>query len=153
MPVSLCGFVNNFIKRTKIENIDWIYFGRAQSSNSCSINEMIIFMFMKHLFCRLLIIVGVILLVGSTRIVRSLPCSLQRKRSNAEKNYGPRRSTSSRVREPSPSAVIQAATLNHLLSSSSKEKAWLDLRAGKCPFILFTGFLSIKLLPNPICYC
>ncbi|XP_004498870.1 probable magnesium transporter NIPA9 [Cicer arietinum] len=71
----------------------------------------------------LLIIVGVILLVGSTRLVRLLACTSRRKRSNVEKNYGPRRSTSSRTREPSPSAVIQAATLNHLLSSSSKEKA------------------------------
>ncbi|KAK2398822.1 hypothetical protein P8452_06174 [Trifolium repens] len=71
----------------------------------------------------LLIITGVILLVGSTKLVRFLPSS-RRTRSNAEKNYGPRRSTSSRVREPSPtSAVIQASTLNHLLSSSSKEKA------------------------------
>ncbi|CAI8606082.1 unnamed protein product [Vicia faba] len=69
----------------------------------------------------LLIITGVILLVGSTRLVRFLTSS-QRKRSNVEKNFGPRRSTSSRTREPSPtSAVIQAATLNHLLSSS-KEK-------------------------------
>ncbi|GAU34438.1 hypothetical protein TSUD_06490, partial [Trifolium subterraneum] len=71
----------------------------------------------------LLIITGVILLVGSTKLVRFLASS-RRTRNNAEKNYGPRRSTSSRVREPSPtSAVIQAATLNHLLSSSSKEKA------------------------------
>ncbi|XP_020224680.1 probable magnesium transporter NIPA9 isoform X1 [Cajanus cajan] len=71
----------------------------------------------------LLIIVGVILLVGSTRLVRFLSCSSRRKRSNVDKNYGPRRTTSSRVREPSPSVVIQAATLNPLLSSSSKEKA------------------------------
>ena len=77
------------------------------------------------LFCRLLIITGVILLVGSTRLLRFI--TSQQKRSNMEKNYGPRRSTTSRVREPSPSsAVIQASTLNHLLSSSSKEKAWLD---------------------------
>ncbi|KAJ1442824.1 hypothetical protein SESBI_00705 [Sesbania bispinosa] len=71
----------------------------------------------------LLIIVGVILLVGSTRLARFIPCSSRRKRSNVEKNYGSRRYGTSRVREPSPSAVIQAATLNHLLSSSSKEKA------------------------------
>lgn len=70
----------------------------------------------------LLIITGVILLVGSTRLLRFI--TSQQKRSNMEKNYGPRRSTTSRVREPSPnSAVIQASTLNHLLSSSSKEKA------------------------------
>ncbi|KAL5185408.1 putative magnesium transporter NIPA9 [Glycine soja] len=71
----------------------------------------------------LLIIVGVILLVGSTRLVRFLSCSSRQKRSNVEKNFGLRGASSSRVREPSPSAVIQAATLNHLLSSSSKEKA------------------------------
>lgn len=70
----------------------------------------------------LLIITGVILLVGSTRLLRFI--TSRQKRSNMEKNYGPRRSTTSRVREPSPnSAVIQASTLNHLLSSSSKEKA------------------------------
>ncbi|KAH1244597.1 putative magnesium transporter NIPA9 [Glycine max] len=66
----------------------------------------------------LLIIVGVILLVGSTKLVRFFRFS-----SHRFKNYGPRRSGTSRVREPSPTAVIQAATLNHLLSSSSKEKA------------------------------
>ncbi|XP_027940550.1 probable magnesium transporter NIPA9 isoform X6 [Vigna unguiculata] len=71
----------------------------------------------------LLIIVGVILLVGSTRLVRFLSCSSRQRRSNVDKNFGLRRTTSSRVREPSPSAIIQAATLNHLLSSSSKEKA------------------------------
>ncbi|XP_027354348.1 probable magnesium transporter NIPA9 isoform X3 [Abrus precatorius] len=72
----------------------------------------------------LLIIVGVILLVGSKRLARFLPFSSQRsKRSSVDKNYGPRRSGTSRIREPSPTAVIQAATLNHLLSSSSKEKA------------------------------
>ncbi|KAJ1430293.1 Magnesium transporter NIPA [Sesbania bispinosa] len=71
-----------------------------------------------------LIIVGVILLVGSTRLVRFLRfSSLRFKRSNVDRNYGPRRSETSRTREPSPTAVIQAATLNHLLSSSSKEKA------------------------------
>ncbi|XP_014503579.1 probable magnesium transporter NIPA9 isoform X4 [Vigna radiata var. radiata] len=71
----------------------------------------------------LLIIMGVILLVGSTRLVRFLSCSSSQRRSNVDKNFGLRRTTSSRVREPSPSAIIQAATLNHLLSSSSKEKA------------------------------
>ncbi|OIW03138.1 hypothetical protein TanjilG_11775 [Lupinus angustifolius] len=66
------------------------------------------------------------LLLGcSTRLVRFLTCSSRfSKRSNVDKNYGSRRPGSSRAREPSPSAVIQAATLNHLLSSSSsKEKA------------------------------
>lgn len=78
----------------------------------------------KTYCCRLLIIVGVILLVGSRRLVRLLPSRSRRlMRSNADKSYGPgpRRSGSS-IRESNPSAVIQAATLNHLLSSS-KEKA------------------------------
>lgn len=72
----------------------------------------------------LLIILGVILLVGSTRVVRFLRLNSQRfKRTSVDKNHGPRRSAASRIREPSPTAVIQAATLNHLLASSSKEKA------------------------------
>ncbi|XP_020212387.1 probable magnesium transporter NIPA9 [Cajanus cajan] len=71
----------------------------------------------------LLIIFGVILLVGSTKIVRILRNSSQRLKSSVDKNYGPRRSGTSRIREPSPTAVIQTATLNQLLSSSSKEKA------------------------------
>ncbi|RDX91995.1 putative magnesium transporter NIPA9, partial [Mucuna pruriens] len=71
----------------------------------------------------LLIIVGVILLVGSTKLVRFFRFSSHRFKSSTDKNYGPRRSATSRIREPSPTAVIQAATLNHLLSSSSKEKA------------------------------
>ncbi|KAL2346564.1 hypothetical protein Fmac_000564 [Flemingia macrophylla] len=71
----------------------------------------------------LLIIFGVILLVGSTKIVRILRNFLQHHKSSADKNYGPRRSGTSRIRESSPTAVIQAATLNQLLSSSSKEKA------------------------------
>ncbi|RDX64697.1 putative magnesium transporter NIPA9, partial [Mucuna pruriens] len=57
---------------------------------------------------------GVILLVGSTRLVKFLSCSSLRKRSNGDKNYGTRRATSSRVKEPSPSTIIQAATSNHL---------------------------------------
>lgn len=105
-----------------------LYLQSIQSGNSCFTNEMKMFTFLcqSHiydtLFCRLLIITGVILLVGSTRLLRFI--TSRQKRSNMEKNYGPRRSTTSRVREPSPnSAVIQASTLNHLLSSSSKEKA------------------------------
>ncbi|XP_019415859.1 PREDICTED: probable magnesium transporter NIPA9 isoform X2 [Lupinus angustifolius] len=60
----------------------------------------------------LLIITGVILLVGSARLMRLLKFPSHRFR----------RSGSSRIREPSPTAVIHAATLNNLLSSS-KEKA------------------------------
>ncbi|XP_057728535.1 probable magnesium transporter NIPA9 isoform X1 [Arachis stenosperma] len=66
----------------------------------------------------LLIIVGVVLLVGSKRLVRFL-----RVPSRRFKNYGTRRVGTSRIKEPSPTAVVQAATLNHLLSSASKEKA------------------------------
>ncbi|KAL1315393.1 probable magnesium transporter NIPA9 isoform X2 [Arachis hypogaea] len=72
----------------------------------------------------LLIITGVILLVGSTRLVKFLSCSSGRtKRSNADKSYGARRPSSLRIREPNPSTVIPATTLNHLLPSASKEKA------------------------------
>ncbi|XP_020960902.1 probable magnesium transporter NIPA9 isoform X3 [Arachis ipaensis] len=72
----------------------------------------------------LLIITGVILLVGSTRLVKFLSCSSGRtKRSNADKSYSARRPSSLRIREPNPSAVIPATTLNHLLPSASKEKA------------------------------
>ncbi|CAJ1973545.1 unnamed protein product [Sphenostylis stenocarpa] len=64
----------------------------------------------------LLIIVGVILLVGSAKLVKFFQFSSPRiKSSSADKNYGHRRSTTSRIREPSPTAVIQAATINHLL--------------------------------------
>ncbi|RYR47298.1 hypothetical protein Ahy_A07g033239 isoform D [Arachis hypogaea] len=66
----------------------------------------------------LLIIVGVVLLVGSKRLVRFL-----RVPSRRVKNYGTRRAGTSHIKEPSPTAVVQAATLNHLLSSTSKEKA------------------------------
>ncbi|XLR70268.1 hypothetical protein S83_020940 [Arachis hypogaea] len=76
------------------------------------------------LFGWLLIITGVILLVGSTRLVKFLSCSSGRtKRSNADKSYGARRPSSLRIGEPNPSAVIPATTLNHLLPSASKEKA------------------------------
>ncbi|XP_061374968.1 probable magnesium transporter NIPA9 [Gastrolobium bilobum] len=72
----------------------------------------------------ILIIVGVILLVGSTRVLRFLRCSSHCfNRSSVDKNHGPRRSGASRIKEPSTTSVIQAATLNHLLPSSSKEKA------------------------------
>ncbi|KAJ7966408.1 Protein of unknown function (DUF803) [Quillaja saponaria] len=71
----------------------------------------------------LLIVIGVILLVSSTRLVRLFPWPLRHFiRSNVDKNFGSRRSSSARIKESNPSAVIQAATLHHLVSSS-KEKA------------------------------
>ncbi|XP_042481213.1 probable magnesium transporter NIPA9 [Macadamia integrifolia] len=71
----------------------------------------------------LLIIVGVILLVSSTRLVRRLPQPLRPStRSNVEKSYSLRQSGTVRVRDSSPSAVIQAATLHNLLTPS-KDKA------------------------------
>ncbi|ESW08838.1 hypothetical protein PHAVU_009G078900 [Phaseolus vulgaris] len=64
----------------------------------------------------LLIIVGVILLVGSAKLVKFFRLSSHSfKRSNVDKNYAHRRSAASRNREPSPTAVTQAATINHLL--------------------------------------
>ncbi|PON71710.1 Magnesium transporter NIPA [Parasponia andersonii] len=77
------------------------------------------------LFGWLLIILGVILLVSSTRLVRLLPRRLRRYvQSGVDRNFGARQSGSTRGRDPNPSTVIQAATLHHLIaSSSSKEKA------------------------------
>ncbi|PSR91328.1 Magnesium transporter like [Actinidia chinensis var. chinensis] len=73
----------------------------------------------------LFIILGVVLLVTSTRLVRYLPRSLRRfmQGGAADRNFGLRRHGSVHARDSSPSAVIQAATLHHLMSSPSKEKA------------------------------
>lgn len=72
----------------------------------------------------LLIIVGVILLVSSTRLLRHLPRPFRRfKRSSGDRNFNLSRSGSLRVKDSNPSAVIQAATLHHLISSPAKEKA------------------------------
>ncbi|KAF3657317.1 putative magnesium transporter NIPA9 [Capsicum annuum] len=70
------------------------------------------------------IILGVILLVASTRLVRSLPRSWRRVlRSGVDKNMGLRQSVPTRSRDTSPSAVIQASTLHHLIATPSKAKA------------------------------
>jgi len=72
----------------------------------------------------LLIIIGVILLVCSTRLLRHLPRPLRRFiQRGVDRNFSPRRSGSVRLRDTNPSAVIQAATLQHLISSPPKEKA------------------------------
>ncbi|URE22591.1 hypothetical protein MUK42_17128 [Musa troglodytarum] len=72
----------------------------------------------------LFIILGVILLVSSTRLMALLPRPIRRHlRSNLEKNQNLRRSGSVRAKDPSPSAAIQAATLHHLVTSPAKEKA------------------------------
>lgn len=72
----------------------------------------------------LFIIIGVILLVSSTRLLPYLPRPWRRfARSGPEKNFGLRQSVSLRSRDASPSAVIQATTLHHLMTSPSKEKA------------------------------
>ncbi|XP_055830051.1 probable magnesium transporter NIPA9 isoform X2 [Solanum dulcamara] len=70
------------------------------------------------------IILGVILLVASTRLVRSLPRSwLRVLRSGVDKNIGLRQSVPTRSRDTSPSTVIQASTLHHLIATPSKAKA------------------------------
>uniref|UniRef100_A0A803QTL9 Uncharacterized protein n=1 Tax=Cannabis sativa TaxID=3483 RepID=A0A803QTL9_CANSA len=82
--------------------------------------------FQKFFHCRLLIIVGVMLLVSSTRVLRLLPRRLRRAvQSGSDRSFGARQSGSTRgSRDPNPSTVIQAATLHHLIASSSaKEKA------------------------------
>ncbi|XP_030452596.1 probable magnesium transporter NIPA9 isoform X1 [Syzygium oleosum] len=72
----------------------------------------------------LLIIVGVILLVSSARLVRLLPRRFrQLVPSGVGRNSGLRRSGSVHAKDTSPSAVIHAATLHHLIASPSKEKA------------------------------
>uniref|UniRef100_A0A1D1XYP8 Probable magnesium transporter n=1 Tax=Anthurium amnicola TaxID=1678845 RepID=A0A1D1XYP8_9ARAE len=72
----------------------------------------------------LMIIVGVILLVSSTRL---MPLLLRPPRrflhNNREKNHSLRRSGSLHVRDPSPSTIIQASSLHHLITSPGKEKA------------------------------
>ncbi|XP_007012321.2 PREDICTED: probable magnesium transporter NIPA9 [Theobroma cacao] len=72
----------------------------------------------------LFIMMGVILLVSSTRLMRHLPWPLRNLiPSGVDRNFNLRRSGSYRVKDPSPSAVIQAATLHHLIPTPAKEKA------------------------------
>ncbi|KAK4485912.1 hypothetical protein RD792_008563 [Penstemon davidsonii] len=69
----------------------------------------------------LFIILGVILLVTSTRLVGYIPRPWQR--IGSENNFGLRQTTgSNRTRDTNPSAVVQASTLHHLISSPSKAK-------------------------------
>ncbi|XP_022851881.1 probable magnesium transporter NIPA9 [Olea europaea var. sylvestris] len=69
------------------------------------------------------ILVGVILLVASTRLARALPKPWQHlSRSGTERNFGIRQSVSTRTRDTNPSTVIQTSTLHHLISPLSKEK-------------------------------
>ncbi|KAF5936076.1 hypothetical protein HYC85_027205 [Camellia sinensis] len=80
---------------------------------------------MARLSVLFFIILGVVLLVTSTRLVRYLPRPLRRiVQSSVDRNLGLRRHGSLHARDPtSPSAIIQATTLHHLMSSPSKEKA------------------------------
>lgn len=73
----------------------------------------------------LFIILGVILLVTSTRLMRYLPRPWRRfAQSGIERNTGLRRSVSARVRgETNPSTVIQASTLHHVITTPSKAKS------------------------------
>lgn len=71
---------------------------------------------------------GVILLVSSTRLMRHVPWPIpwplrNLVRSGVDRNFTLRRSGSLRVKDPSPSAVIPATTLHHLISTPAKEKA------------------------------
>lgn len=68
----------------------------------------------------LFIMLGVILLVSSTRLIRLCPWPVRRLIPNAtDKNFNVRH----RSKDSNPSAVIQAATLHHLITTPSKEKA------------------------------
>ncbi|KMT17917.1 hypothetical protein BVRB_2g034420 isoform B [Beta vulgaris subsp. vulgaris] len=71
----------------------------------------------------LLIIVGVILLVSSTKLVRFLPGKAKRSaRGGLDKSFSAKQPGLIRTRDPNPSAVIHANTLHHLLTSPTKEK-------------------------------
>lgn len=71
----------------------------------------------------LFIIIGVVLLVASTRLIRSFPRPLRRfVRGSVDRNLGVRHPGSIRTREASPSTVIQATTLHHLIQSPPKQK-------------------------------
>ncbi|KAG8487644.1 hypothetical protein CXB51_018208 [Gossypium anomalum] len=72
----------------------------------------------------LFIMMGVILLVSSTRLMRHLPWPLQNLiQSGADRNFSLRKTGSHRVKDPSPAAVIPATTLHHLIPTPAKEKA------------------------------
>lgn len=72
----------------------------------------------------LFIMMGVILLVSSTRLMRHLPWPLQNLiPSGADRNFSLRKTGSHRVKDPSPAAVIPATTLHHLIPTPAKEKA------------------------------
>ncbi|XP_056698467.1 probable magnesium transporter NIPA9 [Spinacia oleracea] len=71
----------------------------------------------------LLIILGVIMLVSSTRLVRFVPWSVKRTgRGGLEKSFSGKQPGLVRTRDPNPSAVIHTNTLHHLLTSPTKEK-------------------------------
>ncbi|XP_022754671.1 probable magnesium transporter NIPA9 isoform X2 [Durio zibethinus] len=70
------------------------------------------------------IMMGVILLVSSTRLMRHLPRPLRNLiPCVVDQNFNPRRSGSHRVKDPNPSAVVQATALHHLIPTPAKEKA------------------------------
>lgn len=79
---------------------------------------------------RLLIIVGVILLVSSSRLILRLTWLYRRfKHSGVDRNFGHRSGSSARLRDSSPSAIIQTTTLQNLmLSSKAKADAWKPRR-------------------------
>ncbi|TYK20082.1 putative magnesium transporter NIPA9 [Cucumis melo var. makuwa] len=72
----------------------------------------------------LLIIIGVILLVSSSRLIRRLTWLYRRfKRNGVDRNFGHRSGSGVRLRDSSPSAIIQTTTLQNLLSSKAKADA------------------------------
>lgn len=97
--------------------------------------------------CRVCILLGVVLLVTSTRLVRYLPRPLRRfmpggvDRNSSLRRHGSLHATS---RDSSPSAVIHATTLHHLMSSPPKEKPWI------CS-VLIRELLLIYSYTTPVC--
>ncbi|PPR96413.1 hypothetical protein GOBAR_AA24254 [Gossypium barbadense] len=64
---------------------------------------------------------GVILLVSSTRLMRRLPWPLQNLiPSRADRNFNIRKTGSHQVKDPSLAVVIPAVTLHHLIPTPAK---------------------------------
>lgn len=100
------------------------YLHSFPSLSSLSIYLIVDFFSLPTTHDRLFIILGVILLVSSSRLMRHLPRPWRRfARSGAERNFSLRQSSSTRVRDTNPSTVIQASTLHHLIPAPSKAKA------------------------------
>lgn len=94
-------------------------YGRSCNFYMC---ETLLYIIFSNL--RVLIIIGVILLVCSARLLQYIPRPWRRtKRAGVDKTFGLRRAVSLHSsKDSSPSAVIQASTLHHLISTPARQK-------------------------------